>query len=179
MRNSCSSASDYALSLTDVNPVWFQLPLAPLVAARSEKRTVDDPSSATKSARFAISIAWSSSKGQAGGSFRSPKIIWLRDLAADIGLPIIVVAPNKLGVINHTLLTLEAIAAREQRCAGVILNESVAPAEIPDLATTTNRAVLESLMKVPLLCAISYRQSTLPSLRELGAGKCHDFASVC
>ena len=159
------SASDYALPLTDVNPVWFQLPLAPLVAARSEKRTVDAAQLCAQIRQVRNRHRVVIIEGAGGWLVPITEDYLVADLAADIGLPIIVVAPNKLGVINHTLLTLEAIAAREQVCAGVILNENVAPAEIPDLATTTNRAVLESLMKVPLLCAISHQQSTMSSFR--------------
>ncbi len=43
-------------------------------------------------------------------------------LARDLHLPCVVVASSALGTINHTLLTLEALRAREIDIAGVILN---------------------------------------------------------
>ena len=156
-------ASDCALSLTEVNPIWFRLPVAPLVAAREEHRNIDIVQLCDQLRQVRNQHRMVIVEGAGGWLVPITEYYLVADLAADIGLPIVVVAPNKLGVINHTLLTLQAIAAREQLCVGVILNENVAPAEIPDPATTTNRAVLESLMKVPLLCAIAYRQSTLPS----------------
>ena len=43
------------------------------------------------------------------------------DLAARLGLPVVVVARTGLGTINHTLLTLEALGARSLVVAGVVM----------------------------------------------------------
>jgi dethiobiotin synthetase len=44
------------------------------------------------------------------------------DLAARLGLPVLLVAEDRLGCINHTLLTLEAIASRGLTTLGIVLN---------------------------------------------------------
>ncbi|MEF8834014.1 MAG: dethiobiotin synthase, partial [Halofilum sp. (in: g-proteobacteria)] len=44
------------------------------------------------------------------------------DLAVALGLPVLVVAADRLGSINHTLLTVEAIERRGLRLAGIVLN---------------------------------------------------------
>ena len=46
------------------------------------------------------------------------------DIAADLNLPVCVVVQNKLGAVNHTLLTLEALRSRELQCLGLIYNNS-------------------------------------------------------
>jgi dethiobiotin synthetase len=46
----------------------------------------------------------------------------LADLAAELGLALVLAARPGLGTINHTLLTLEAARARGLRVAGVVLN---------------------------------------------------------
>lgn len=46
------------------------------------------------------------------------------DLIARTGMPLVVVAPNALGAINATLLTLEAARARGIEIVGVVLNGS-------------------------------------------------------
>lgn len=43
------------------------------------------------------------------------------DLIAALGLPAVVVARDELGTINHTLLTLEALRARDIEVRGVVL----------------------------------------------------------
>jgi dethiobiotin synthetase len=45
----------------------------------------------------------------------------VRDLAADLGHPLVVVAGPGLGTINHTLLTLEAARAADLEVAAVVL----------------------------------------------------------
>jgi dethiobiotin synthetase len=45
----------------------------------------------------------------------------VRDLAADLGYPLVVVASPGLGTINHTLLTLEAARAAGLEVAAVVL----------------------------------------------------------
>lgn len=45
----------------------------------------------------------------------------VRDLAADLGFPLVVVATPGLGTINHTLLTIEAARAAGLQIASVVL----------------------------------------------------------
>lgn len=44
------------------------------------------------------------------------------DIAKELKLPVIIVAQNKLGAINHTLLTIEAIKRRNMKIIGIIFN---------------------------------------------------------
>ena len=46
----------------------------------------------------------------------------LIDLAQELDLPVLLVAGNRLGAINHTLLSLEALEARKMKVLGVIFN---------------------------------------------------------
>ena len=64
------------------------------------------------------------------------------DLAARLGWPVLVVAPNRLGVLNHTLLTVEAVRRRGLRVAGVVLAE----ADRRDDASATNFEDLRLLL---------------------------------
>jgi dethiobiotin synthetase len=60
------------------------------------------------------------------------------DLAALIRLPVVLVARARLGTINHTLLTVEALAKRRLRLLGVLLNHTEPPAgRRPSLAEQT------------------------------------------
>ncbi|MGD1001184.1 MAG: dethiobiotin synthase [Candidatus Brocadiia bacterium] len=46
----------------------------------------------------------------------------LVDLAQELDLPVLLVAGNRLGAINHTLLSLEALKARKMKLLGVVFN---------------------------------------------------------
>jgi dethiobiotin synthetase len=78
------------------------------------------------------------------------------DLAADLALPVVVVVDNRLGGLNHTILTVNAIRARGLDCAGLILNHL---ADERDTASITNRAILEDWLQVPVLQDILHQES--------------------
>ena len=62
-------------------------------------------------------------------------------LAAELGLPVMVVALNRLGCLNHIFLTVRALEAAGLRCAGVVLNDFAAE---PDVAMKTNAEILRA-----------------------------------
>ena len=90
---------------------------------------------------------------------------WVRTLSAKLqlrepapGHAVAVVVANRLGALNHTLLTVQAIRTRGLECAGLILNHALPPTEAPDIATTTHRAMLEDLPDAPVLFEIAHGQ---------------------
>jgi dethiobiotin synthetase len=74
------------------------------------------------------------------------------DLAEDLGLPVFVVAADRLGVISHTLLTVEAIRARGLPLAGIILNRPGPPGH----AAVTNAEALRIVTDAPLFGPVPY-----------------------
>ncbi|OBJ56265.1 dethiobiotin synthase [Mycobacterium asiaticum] len=69
----------------------------------------------------------------------------LRDLAVDLGAAALVVVGAGLGTLNHTALTLEALAARRISCAGLVIGSW--PAK-PGPVEASNRAELDRLAPV-------------------------------
>jgi dethiobiotin synthetase len=69
----------------------------------------------------------------------------LRDLARDLGAPVLVVVSPGLGTLNHTALTLEALAAQGIPCAGLVIGAW--PRE-PGEAEVGNRDALGRLAPV-------------------------------
>lgn len=63
----------------------------------------------------------------------------VRDVAADLGAPVVVVAAAGLGTLNHCALTAEALAAAGVPCSGFVVGSW--PAQ-PDLAARCNLADL-------------------------------------
>lgn len=68
--------------------------------------------------------------------------VTLRDVAADLGAAVLVVVAPGLGTLNHTALTLEALAAQHVPCAGLVIGAW--PAD-PDPAEEGNREALAAL----------------------------------
>ncbi len=71
--------------------------------------------------------------------------VTLRDLAVELGAAALVVATAELGTLNHTALTLEALAAQGVSCAGLVIGSW--PAR-PGLVETSNRSALARLAPV-------------------------------
>lgn len=69
----------------------------------------------------------------------------LRDLAVELGAPALVVVTAELGTLNHTALTLEALAAQHISCSGLVIGSW--PAR-PGLVETSNRSALVRLAPV-------------------------------
>jgi len=72
----------------------------------------------------------------------------VRDLAVDLGYPVVVVAGPGLGTINHTLLTLESARAAGLEVAAVVLTPW--PAE-PTEIERSNRETIADLGAAPVL----------------------------
>ena len=89
---------------------------------------------------------------------------WARALAA----PVLVVVHPALGTLNHTALTLEALAHRGLATAGVVVGAwSVAP----DLASRCNVRDLETLAARPLAGAMVEGAGALDPLEFLLAAR--------
>jgi dethiobiotin synthetase len=66
----------------------------------------------------------------------------IADLAAMLDAPVLVVAAAGLGTLNHTALTLEALAARGLNCAGVVIGSWPAEPGLAELSNVTDLPVL-------------------------------------
>lgn len=82
--------------------------------------------------------------------------VTLRDLAAALRAPVLVVCAAGLGTLNHTALTLEALEGRDIRCAGLVIGAW--PAQ-PGAAESYNRDTLAGL--APLRAVLPDRAGTL------------------
>ncbi|MBS1879992.1 MAG: dethiobiotin synthase [Actinobacteria bacterium] len=72
----------------------------------------------------------------------------VRDLAVDLGLPVVVAASPGLGTINHTLLTLESVRAVGLEARSVVLTPwPRRPSEVEE----SNRETIAALGRAPVL----------------------------
>ncbi|MEQ1859049.1 MAG: dethiobiotin synthase [Chthoniobacteraceae bacterium] len=152
------AACDGLLSLDDVNPVRLASFCAPIIAAKIENRPIDLDLIRRTYARLAAAHESIIVEGAGGWLVPLTRDFFIADLAVELALPVIVVAANRLGAINHTLLTVESIQARGLSCAGIILNQARKPTGDDEIAIETNRAVLEETAGVPVLGVVAHGQ---------------------
>ncbi|KAB0612947.1 dethiobiotin synthase [Castellaniella defragrans] len=136
-------------------------PLAPWAAARAEGVTLDV--SGLRPPRTAVPLVV---EGAGGLYVPVDAHCMMIDLAARLGLPVVLVARSTLGTINHTLLSLRALRARGLPVLGVVMNGPPSPgnrealerfgrvriiAEIPPLARVDAAAVARVAAGIPAL----------------------------
>jgi dethiobiotin synthetase len=152
------AAAEGAIALNDVNPVWLRTPAAPYTASLIENRAIDlalirESFGRARSAHEGLIV-----EGAGGWLVPIARDYFVADLAAEFGLPVAIVVANRLGALNHALLTVAAVRARGLECAGLILNH---PSPEEDIATTTNRGILEEFAGVPILAEVAHGQRGL------------------
>jgi dethiobiotin synthetase len=154
-----AAASDNAECLDAINPVWLKTPAAPRACQLLGEPAADIPGALDAMLDLAKKHKQVLCEGAGGWLVPIAKDYTIADFAAELGWPVIVVARNKLGALNHTLLTLENIRGRGLSLAGIILNDVEGQ---PDEATRTNRRVLEESCGCPILVEITRGQTSLP-----------------
>jgi dethiobiotin synthetase len=90
------------------------------------------------------------------------------DLAHELAADVLVVVDPSLGTLNHTALTLEAMAHRGLTLAGVVIGAWPAA---PDLACRSNVRDLETLAARPLAGALPAGAGSLPGAEFLLAAR--------
>lgn len=100
----------------------YKLPASPHLAAKAENKRVDVrkiKKAFTKLSRASDLVIV---EGTGGLLVPLTEKTLLIDVVKALGIPVLLVAANRLGAINHTLLSLEALRARKMKVVGVIFN---------------------------------------------------------
>jgi dethiobiotin synthetase len=151
------------LTLDQINPWHFRAPIAPALAARREKKSVRLAAVCahirTLAKKFDVTLV------EGAGGLLSPlgENFDSRDLLVTLRATPVIVAQNKLGVVNHILLTLEALPKLQRSQARLVL---MAP-PAADTATTSNVELLTEFFPAEKIF-------TLPRL----SGKCSASAAL-
>ena len=127
-----------------VAPYRFGPPLSPHYAAELAGETIE-PGRLLEAARGLGSDRVLVAEGVGGLLVPLTPGYLVRDLAIDLGLPLLIAARTGLGTINHTLLTVEAARSAGLAVAGVVMTPW--PAE-PQPIEVSNRATVERLAGV-------------------------------
>jgi len=143
----------------DVAPYRFGPPVSPHLAAELAGTTIE-PAELVAAARAHELLVC---EGVGGLLVPLTAGYLARDLAVDLGLPVVVAARPGLGTINHTLLTIEAARAGGLGVAAVVMTPWP---DDPTPMERSNRAIVERLGEV----RVAGLPTTTPArLAEAGA----------
>ncbi len=147
------------LALAEICPFSFAAPLAPAAAAALVGTTIT--LTAVLAAAAHLARGGSPLLVESAGGLLTPygADLTSAQIATALGLPLLLIARNSLGTVNHTALAIAEIRRRDIPLAGLIL-VNTSPSPTPDQAS--NAALITSLTGVTPLGILPYILSTDP-----------------
>jgi dethiobiotin synthetase len=154
-------------SLAEINPLYFQAPLAPPLAADLEERRVD------------LSLAWNGLQAlqqtydwvlvEGVGGLGSPVTHELTnaDLVKDWDLPALLVVPVRLGAIGQAVANVALARQHNLRLLGIVLN-CTQPCTATDIDRWAAPELIANLTQTPVLGVLPNLENSL-DLQQLVA----------
>lgn len=158
-------ATDAALPIELINPIYLKAATAPYVAAMLESRTI---TLEELLAGYKVVCAVGDPvlvEGAGGWEVPIAPGFSMSDFAVALGLPVILVVGNKLGAVNHAVMSVQSIRARGLELRGIVLNHS---GESWDTAAVTNRRLIEEFTGLPVSAELIHGQEEIDSAAVLG-----------
>ncbi len=145
------------LSLDEINPVWLKTPASPYAAALIENRLLNVES--VMESYHALTHRFDHIFVEGVGGWEVPLApqYTAADFAQELDLPVLLVVNNKLGALNHTILTVRDIQSRNMKCAGIVLNHV---RDERDSASISHRRILEDMLDVPVIGEVMHGETS-------------------
>ena len=154
------AAGSDGLAIDDVNPVLLKTPAAPIVGSLIEEVNIDIERIVAAFSALQNRVDHVIVEGVGGWLVPIRSDYFVSDLAVEMDLPVLVVAQNRLGCLNHTALTVRSILQHKLRCVAVALN---GVPDTGDLAAVTNAAILKEILTVPVISGLGENLMELPA----------------
>ena len=154
------AAGSDGLTIDEVNPVWLKTPAAPIVGSLMEKVDIDVGHILAAFHSLQKRVQHVIVEGTGGWMVPIHRNYFVSDLAVAIKVPVLAVAYNRLGCLNHAVLTVQNILGHGLHCTGLVLNNAQ---EMGDIAAQTNADILRKILDVPILAELGENLTELPA----------------
>jgi dethiobiotin synthetase len=154
------AAGSDGLTIDEVNPVWLKTPAAPIVGSFMEDVNINIEDILAAFHAIQNRVEHVLVEGVGGWMVPIRPDYFVSDLAVEMKLPVLVVAQNRLGCLNHTALTVQSVISHKLHCVGVVLDG------VPvtrDIAAGTNADILKKILTARLLVGLGENLTELPT----------------
>jgi dethiobiotin synthetase len=153
------SLQEGCLTLQDVNPFYFDKPLAPAAAPKRVpfQKALDTIRALADRCDVLLVEGAGGLLAPLGDDYTA------RDLIGALGCETIVVGRNCLGTINHTILTVEALQKSATQAFAIVLME----ARKPDLSAFGNLKMLRQRLGFEVVFSIPHLVFRVPTARAV------------
>lgn len=158
------AASTDGLTIDEINPMWLKTPAAPIVGGLIEEADIDVKHILMAFRSLQNRVDQVVVEGVGGWMAPIRADYFASDLAAEMKLPVLVVALNRLGCLNHAALTVRSVTEHCLHCVGVVLNDVEAS---NDIAVATNAEILKKILGIPVFTELHADLMELPANWQL------------
>ncbi|MCM8813377.1 MAG: dethiobiotin synthase [Candidatus Omnitrophica bacterium] len=134
----------------------FALPASPHLAAAAERRKISAIKIRRNFRELAADYETVIVEGSGGVLVPYNRTRYLIEIAASLHLPVLLVAENRVGAINHTLLSVEALRRRGLSLAGILFTQCHPPQHDEEAALANNPVIVRALSGEPVLGVLEY-----------------------
>jgi dethiobiotin synthetase len=136
----------------EINPFFYAMPAAPMVAARILNQTAPSMAASIKAFhKLASKHDFMIVEGVGGIMVPLTSEEYVADFARALKLPTIIVARSRLGTVNHILLTIKICRDYGLSIQGIIINGMP---QRPGIVEKNLASVIQELSGLPVLCVI-------------------------
>ena len=156
IQQACSESIDYEL----INPVVFELPVSPHIAAKQMNQAIDLEEIEGCYQQLASNNDLVIVEGVGGWRVPISNEQSMADLAKNLGLPVILVVGFRLGCISHAILTADAIRTDGLNLFGWVSNRLEEDYLLPEESLETLKKNIDS----PYLADLPFGQNSAAKL---------------
>jgi len=146
---------DYSGYLPLMMPYIFRYPSSPHLAASMEDRRIGIGKIRKGLEKLIKDFDYIIAEGTGGLLVPFNKKNLLIDAVEELRLPVLLVAENRVGAINHTLLSLEAMKTRKIKIIGVVFN-NISKKKASSTILNDNVNIVKRFSRVKLFAHMSY-----------------------
>ncbi|MBN1343632.1 MAG: dethiobiotin synthase [Phycisphaerae bacterium] len=154
------------LPLDVINPICYRQDLTPMAAAEHVRAPIDWERLWNAYTQVCHDADVVIVEGVGGLLTPLERKRTLADLAVELGLGLLIVAPSDRGTVNHVLLTIEAAKARNLSIAGVVLNDY--NDKTPTLAEETNPTTIAQCARTNAPAVVPHDDHTNVKTGKIG-----------
>jgi dethiobiotin synthetase len=157
----------FALSQTleQINPLYFEAPLAPPLAAAAQGKSIDLALAWNTFQQLQQTYDWVLVEGVGGLGSPITAELTVADLAHDWHIPTVLVVPVRLGAIGQAIANIALAQNAQVNLVGMILS-CPQPCSTQDIEQWTNLELIQSFTQRPVLGILPYLE-TYPHLSDL------------
>jgi len=132
------------------NPYLFSLASSPHLAARLDGKIVDIDVLKKSTEHLSNMADILLIEGAGGLLVPLTEEVLTAEVVKAVSAPVLVVAANKLGCVNHILLTINALRSYNIEVLGIIFNRMGLNTDLPEFALADNIDIVKKMSGVPV-----------------------------